>query len=429
MDTSGIEESGITGTMTPFCKHSLQRIVGALLLVVMLATAWQPSAVAQGAAVRVLAVDADTGTISVIDGLNGTVLATFDGPGGGFSAPFVTADGRYFITNFFEANATVVIDSGLHAEDHGDHQDLEIVDPALVTTFLSTGPAHYWAHGAETLIYSDGDGTVSVLDETSIAAGAEPTLFQAETDHATVASIGDTVILGYYTLGRVDLYDIGGQLISENVASCPATHGEAAVPTGVVLACADDLLLIEGTGAPEELIYTRIPYPDRGLDTPESTPVATPADAPSNRSNVLASSPRSDLLAGDFPGGILLVDPTTSATSIVELPATPRWLAYTSDGRFVLTIADNGTVYAINPTSGEIAWETPTTTPHAEAAPEDANALYPFIATAGEFAFVGDPGTGEIVALDVASGEITQRIAVGGRPARVAATIASGIQH
>jgi hypothetical protein len=427
-----VEEQGPEKMKRVFRRQQMQRVMSALLAILMFGMAWQsPVAAQDDSAVRVLAVDADTGDMTVIDGRDGTVLATFDGPGGGFSAPFVTADGRYFIVNFYEANTTVVIDSGLSAEDHGDHQDLHIENPAVIATFTSNGPGHYWAHGAETLIYSDGDGTVTVLDETSIASGAEPTVFPVEADHATIAAIGTTVIVAYYELGRVDLYDMDGQLIAGNVAPCPAAHGEAAIPDGVALACGDGILLIEGSegSSASSLTYTRIPYPSSDLATPEATPIATSVDASAQRSNTLASSPRSNILAGDFPGGILLLDPAVGSATIVDVPATPRWLAYKSDGQFVLTIADDGTVYAIDPVSGSVAWNTHVATPHAGTAPEDANALYPFIATAGDLAFVGDPGTGEVVSIDVASGEITQRIDIGGRPARVAATTASGLRH
>jgi outer membrane protein assembly factor BamB len=407
----------------------IRQIVAILFAMALLATAWSPAAQAQSStAIRVLAVDADTGTMSVLDGAEGTILATFAGPGGGFSAPFVTEDGRYFVTNFYESNATVIIDSGIYAEDHGDHQDLHVEKPALVAILTSQGPGHYWAHGEHTLIYSDGDGDISVLGGDTFVDGAEPATIEVEADHATIAAIGDTVIVGYSALGRIDLYDIDGTLIEENVASCVGTHGEAPIATGVAFACEDAIVLIEGN-EPEEFTYTRIPYEGDTAATPDASAEATPAEAPAARSNVLASNAASDILTGDFPGGILLIDPVSGSTSMVSLPATPRWITYTSDGSHVLTIADDGTVYAIDPNSGEIVWQAPVAAAHADAAPEDMNALYPFVTSVGDLAFVGDPGTGEVIALDIATGEIVRQIEVGGRPARLVATSASGLQH
>ena len=43
--------------------------------------------------------------------------------------------------------------------------------------------------------------------------------------------------------------------------------------------------------------------------------------------------------------------------------------------------------------------------------------------------YVADPGTGEIVVLDSASGDVVDRFDVGGRPARVAVVEVSGVSH
>ena len=51
------------------------------------------------------------------------------------------------------------------------------------------------------------------------------------------------------------------------------------------------------------------------------------------------------------------------------------------------------------------------------------------IGTSSTAAYVADPGTGEVLELDLASGEITSRFEVGGQPARVTVTEASGIVH
>lgn len=71
-----------------------------------------------------------------------------------------TASGRYAAVLYPSQNLVEVFDSGLMS--HSDHVDVD--RPAQWTTITATGlkPTHFKSKGTESLIFNDGDGTLSV---------------------------------------------------------------------------------------------------------------------------------------------------------------------------------------------------------------------------------------------------------------------------
>jgi len=405
--------------------------VVALISVLFLAG---PTAAAQGfeTATRVMAVDAKTGALTILDTDNGEVVGRFTTPNGGFTPVYPSPGGRYLFVNHYEGEAVTVVDSGLRTADHGDHVDLVEGAPFVrATVDIGRSPAHYWAHDGLIAVYSDAEGTITLFDEARLADGAEPLTFAVgPPDHASIAVVDGTLLVGFYGLGRVDAYDLGGRLVQEAVGSCPAAHGEGLVGDTVAFACDDGVLLVARSGA--ELRSRKIAYPGNAgaAGSPVATPEATPAttDAPA-RSNLIAWHGDSPVMVGDFPGALALIEPERGSVELLPLPARPLWMSFGQDGERLAVLTDDGVVHAVDPVAGQILWSTPATDAYADLGQDEGGQRYPMLAAAKDAVYVPNPTAGEIVELSLDSGRITDRFAVGGDPVRVALVQASGVTH
>lgn len=401
-----------------------------------------PNALAQGreTAVRVAAIDAGNGDLTLVDPDGGeeAVVGRFTTPIGGFAYLYPSGNGRYVVANHYDGQHVTIVDSGLSTEDHGDHVDLVEAAPfVLATVATGANPAHSWAHDGVLAIHNDGDGTVSLFEETKLTEEIAPSTFAvAQPDHSSIAIVDDIVLVGYYELGRVDAYATDGGLIREEVGACPEAHGEAKFGDTIAFACADGLLLVDPTAG---LRSTKLPYPDpvKALATPTvaterhgATPEAAEAEE-GPRVGDFAAADGTDVLVGDFGQAVVFVRPDGEGASfeVLPLPAEPVGMTYDSEGEMVAVLTDDGAVHAIDPATAEILWSTAAVTPYAEISIDTGFQFYPSIAASSEAVYAPDPMTGEVVELSLADGTETNRFAIGGQPSRVAVVSASGVVH
>jgi len=414
------------------------RVSLALAVALFLALAAVPAGLAQGTetAVRVVAIDGETGELTVVDPETEQVVGRFGTAAGGWTPIASSGGGRYVLVNHNEASAVTLLDGGLRLEDHGDHVDLVVGAPFVrATVEVGRAPAHYWTHDGVIAVYSDGDGTVTLFDESELDERIEPVTFSVgPADHASIALLDDALLVAPYGGGRVDVYDLEGGLIEEGIATCPGAHGEGRAGGTVAFACDDGLLLIS---AGEDGFRTeRLAYPGGAVATPEATPAtpetaATPAATPVvERSNLIAWHEETSVLVGDFPDGLLLIDPAAGTVDRIELPATPLWMTFDTEGERVAVLTDDGALHAIDPLRGEVLWSTPTRTPYSiEEDQATGYRSYPFVAAGPDAVYVPDPEAGEIVEVALDSGDVTKRITLDGEPARVALVVATGAVH
>lgn len=108
--------------------------------------------------VRVLVSDELSPQLNLLDPFTGTVNA-FNGKYP-LANLYGTASGRYATVLYPAQNLVEVFDSGLMS--HDDHIDVD--RPAQWTTATATGlkPTHFKSKGTESIIFNDGDGTLSV---------------------------------------------------------------------------------------------------------------------------------------------------------------------------------------------------------------------------------------------------------------------------
>lgn len=380
------------------------------------------------ATIRVLAIDGNDGDVTILDGTNGEIVGQFTTGATGFAPVYASEDGRHFIVNHYEGEHVTLIDSGLHTEPHGDHVDLVVETPFVRATLpLGSGASHAWTHDGRVILVHDVDGSVAVFDADQLATDLTPTTFTIEPEeHAAIATLGDSLLVGYYGFGRIDVWSLlDGTLEQENLAPCTGAHGEAQVGDTIYFGCGEGVtgVTLDASG---ELVTETIPYPD----APTATDTATPEVAESPRASTLAAHEESPVFVGNYGDGLAIIDPDTEAMDLVDLPSAPLAFQFSDTGDQVIVLTDDGNVHGIDPVAGDVSWSTASVTPYSELQSGDEEFhLYPSITIAESFAYIPDPGAGDIVVIDTSSRDIIDRYDVGGQPARVVAVVASGIEH
>lgn len=406
--------------MSIVSSFSRRFFLATAITVSIAASALAPASAADDSAIRLLSIDGDTGALTVLDGRTGEITGEFDAAGTGPAFAVGSDSGERFLVNYYQAGQSVIVNSGLELEPHGDHSHLLENDPAIEATLPLIQPAHYWAHDGVLAIADDGAGTVTIIHESDIGTDTAPTVIELTTgpDHTSIAIVGDTLFTANYEGGEVQTYSLDGELLIENVTTCSGAHGETVTADRAVFACDEGIVLITESGEAEWIAYPVAAGDD-----------ATPSAEPAIRSNILSASSETTVIAGDSAAGVLLFDLETGEATIAETAAPVLYVQYSTYGEIVTAIDAEGSVHGIDPGTGEVVWSTEATTPFSSFSAEEANSFFPFVSNAAEFVFVADPGDGSIIAIDAVTGEIVNRFEVGGRPARIATVSLSAHDH
>lgn len=362
--------------------------------------------------VRLLSIDGDTGDLTILDGMSGEAVATFPAAGDpGFVVGTASDSGETLLVHYYDGNKVVLLDSGISLKNHGSHMDLKTGAPAVHTTMDAIGPAHFWAKDGYIATVSDGDNAIYLWNEQELATNPEPKVIPLQIDkpdHGSIVIANDTIYMGFYGNGRVQTYALDGTLINADISSCPATHGEAVVGDLVLFACEEDVLILNKEGE-----QGRIAYP-----TIDGEPI---------RSNLLVATANPNIVVGDSPEGLIVLDLESQTSSLLKMDTPIRTINTVNDT--VVALDANGTLHGVDAEKMAVLWSTPVAMGHSLFSPEESNMFYPFVGTGMGNVYVADPGTGAIVVVDAATGEITKTFDVGGRPARVVVIIATGFKH
>ncbi len=118
---------------------------------------------------RAFVADQAQGTVSVIDLEAGEVVDTFalNGP----ASLYVTSSAQRVFAVQGNANIVQAIDTGIAIDDHGDHGDIEITDPALLDTAIEGEyPVHFVDHHGQIALFFDNEGVAKIIDESDFGA-------------------------------------------------------------------------------------------------------------------------------------------------------------------------------------------------------------------------------------------------------------------
>lgn len=277
-------------------------------------------------------------------------------------------------------------------------------DPALTgAIFEGTAAGHVVNHGDTTALFDDGSGTFwifpsdSLTDSADLPADVEE--FQSEAAHHGVAvQLEDGTIVS--TLGTsesrtgVRILDAEGTETARN-EECPSVHGEGvAADEHVIIGCQDGVLMY----ADGE--FTKLDSPD---DFGRVGNLYT-----THESSIAFTDYRDD---PDAEGSLLhrigMVDTAAGTWEILDLPEGVEytWQGVERDHHGDLwIIGTDGALHRIDGETGELTESFPVI--DAWEGPAEWQEAHPYLVVEGHTAYVTDPATDEVHAVDVESGEI-----------------------
>ncbi len=255
-------------------------------------------------------------------------------------------------------------------------------------------------HAGVTALFDDGTGRIDVFDPADLASTTDLPHLDSRTlpeaHHGVAVPMPDGGML--VTLGDseertgVALLDENGTEITRT-EQCPGVHGETVAADGVVAFGCEDGMAIFRDGT---FTKRRCPTPTAGSGTrpaarirPSSSATTRPIPTPSSSA----------------PERVALVDTRTASVRLVDLGTsyTFRSLGRGPAGE-ALVLGTDGNLHVIDPESGEIVRRIEVLEPWTE--PDEWQAPRPALEVQGGTAFVTDPATDSLYAVDVASGEI-----------------------
>ncbi|WLQ08003.1 zinc metallochaperone AztD [Arthrobacter oryzae] len=356
----------------------------------------------QGPAPRLVLTHAEG--ITVLDA--GSLEVVGEAGRAGFNRLNPAGDGRHVLVS--TGDAFRVFDAGVWTEKHGDHGHSYAAPPVLTdASFGADKSGHAVFHSGRTALFSDGSGKVEMFEPDGLAK--EPGVLPEsdvyttpEAHHGVAVPLPEGKLL--VTLGDdesrrgIAVLAAGtGQDRAELVRNedCPGVHGEAvAGHDAVVVGCEDGMLI----------------YRDGKISK-----VSSPDDY--GRMGNQAGSPKSPVILGDYkvdkdavlerPTRISLVNTETAALQLVELGAS---YSFRSLGRGpsgeALVLGTDGALRVIDPLTGNITAAIPVVAAWEES--ETWQDPRPALFVQGSTAYVTEPASSAIHAVDLSSGKVSK---------------------
>lgn len=318
-------------------------------------------------------------------------------------------------------NQVSAITTGIAIDDHGDHGDIEITDPALVDAAV-TGerPVHFVEHHGQIALFFDGSGTTTILDEhgwldagevegVSIGSGAPHHGVAAPWGDYTIISVPHPEDPSNLPIG-VNVLDAQGNPVGDT-HGCADLHGEASSGNLLAIACAEGLLLVSGTGEPQ---IEKIGY----------------AGLPEGKSTTLVGGRGLQYFLGNYGADkVVIIEPGAEEVyRLLDLPT--RRVHFVTDPvrpRFAYIFTEDGDLHQLDVIKGEIVRSVTVTEPYSMDG--EWSLPRPRLAVAGDVIAVTDPNRGKVHLVDAESLEITRELAVEGLPFTIVAVGGSGTVH
>lgn len=254
-----------------------------------------------------------------------------------------------------------LLDTGVEVKGHGDHNHY-FAGQANLTDIVHPAPepGHVVRHADRTALFSDGAGTVQVLDQDHVAdpPPPAPTWTAPDPHHGVAVPLGDG---GLFVSVGTEEGRTGAAVLDSSLREvtrsndCPDLHGEATSANGTVLAgCRDGALLFSG-GA-----FTKVDSPD-----------------PYGRIGNQAGSEESDVVLGDYktdpdaelerPTRVSLIDTASKRLDLVDLGTSYsfRSLARGPEGE-ALVFGTDGNLHIIDPATKQVTDKIKVTEPWQE---------------------------------------------------------------
>ncbi|MGP5023974.1 zinc metallochaperone AztD [Glutamicibacter ardleyensis] len=338
--------------------------------------------------------------VSVLDGETLEVIKSFDTEE--FTRLNSAGDGRNFL---------LTTSAGF--------QVLDAVTPALrQTVFGASAAGHVVPHAGKTALFDDGTGATTLFETAELSKSTdqlpETKTITSPAHHGVSVALDDGSVLT--TIGDatarsgVRLVDAQGEETARNT-DCPNVHGEGMTGQGrAVFGCEDGALIYA------DAKFTKLKAPD----------------AYGRMGNAYVS-PTSELVIGDYKDDpdaegtlldqIVLIDAAKQTSKVVGLPqgAEYTWRGIArgpQDLGYLLGM--DGKIHVIDPRSGEITRDFKVIEPWED--PAQWQDPHPSLRIDGNTAYVADPATKSIHAVDLATGEKKSSVQLEHAPNEMALT-------
>lgn len=343
------------------------------------------------------------GGLYVLDGQ--TLAIEADLPLAGFNRLNTAGDGRHVLVT--TAAGFQVLDTGAGTGD------------PVLTDLVFEAPAagHVVRHGGKTILYADGTGDTTIFDTAALLESTDDLpateVIPAEAAHHGVSiELDDGTLLT--TVGTseartgIRVLNADREETASN-ADCPSVHGEGAAANEVaVFGCSDGVLV---------------------YDDGEITKIAAP-DAYGRTGNMYVSETSTIAVADynsdpDAEGYLLsevaLVDTEAKSSTVIDLPEgveyTWRGVARGPDDE-ALILGSDGSVHVMDPETGDLGESYPVIGPWAS--PVEWQDAHPALTVLGGTAYVTEPATNSLHAIDLATGEVTTSVELPATPNEIA---------
>ncbi|ROR73078.1 hypothetical protein [Bogoriella caseilytica] len=336
------------------------------------------------------------GGVATLDTGSGEVIDDQEIPG--FLRLNAAGDGRHVLVSTGEG--WELFDVGLDAVEHGDHYHYYEADPYWPDyVFEAETPAHVVTHAGLTALFDDGTGNITLFDPSELGEGEPETdssYSVPEAHHGVAVALYDDELV--ITVGDADgrtgaaLLDADREVIAE-ADNCPGVHGETvAEDHAVVLGCEDGPIILHGDH-----------WHKVEADTGDNDFARTGNLFGTHASPIVLGDLRTD---PDEPmTNVVLVDTRDDSMQLVEVdaPYNFRGLARGPQAE-ALVLTESGALHVIDPETGEIENSIDVVEEWVE--PEVWQQPRPALAVAGEIAYVTEPATNQIHAVDISGGDV-----------------------
>lgn len=321
----------------------------------------------------------------------------------GFTRVNPAGDGRHVLVST-EAGFQV-LDTGAWTADGKSYT----AEPELTDlVFEAPTPGHVVRHGDKTILFSDGTGDTTVFETADLldvsSTGELPateTISSPEAHHGVSIELEDGTLLT--TIGDsesrvgVRALDADGEETARS-EECPSVHGEGTTADEVaVFGCSDGVLLYDD-GA-----FTKIAAADEYGRT--------------GNAYVTDSSP---VMLGDYNSDpdsegyeltqLTMVDTAAASSQVLDLPSgvayTWKGVGRTADDD-ALVLGTDGALHVLDVGTGTGSFGASYPVIGAWEGPAEWQDSHPSLSVVGDTAYVTDPASGSIHAVDVATGEVT----------------------
>lgn len=369
---------------------------------------------------RLFVADADAPSARLLALRNDSTVATYTlaGPA---SLVYTSGSGRLAVVHQRTANRVNFVDAGVWADNTTGHT---AAAGQLGFSLTAELPTHENVNGSWISVFFDGTGRGVWMNEGDLIGGTPRVTYEVTTGAAHHGGSATVVLDGAPYLVTsipnpaggsptgIEVRNGAGQVVA-TVANCPSLHGNNSTGGGAVFGCSDGMALVRGGTGGAVVAEKIVPTGDMaglGLRNAYSAPGAAFI---LGQFSALPGQPTQRVLA--------TIDPNTGALNrLPALPAgvTDHWRAIEPISGQIVLLGTNGSLYVYDGATRSLLRTVAGVVP---ALPATA-ALTHQVSVVQGLAAVASPYTGDVVLVNLNDGTVRRRIAVGGRPSRLAIT-------